>query len=139
MIRAVIDTNIILDIALKRDPYFEFSSRIFDIIDDQLLEGYITASSITDIYYIASKQKDKIQAKNFLLNLIQILEILGVDKDIIIESLNSDLSDFEDAVQVYTAKSNAIDLIITRNVVDFANSGMRAVTPEDFILQIEKG
>ncbi len=67
------------------------------------------------------------------------MEILGVDKDIIIESLNSDLSDFEDAVQVYTAKSNAIDLIITRNVVDFANSGMRAVTPEDFILQIEKG
>ena len=100
MIKALIDTNVILDIALKREPFFEYSSKIFDKIDDQLLEGYITASSISDIYYIASKQKDKIQARTFLLNLVQILEIIGVDKDIVIESLESELPDFEDAIQV---------------------------------------
>ena len=137
MIKALIDTNVILDIALKREPFFEYSSKIFDKIDDQLLEGYITASSISDIYYIASKQKDKIQARTFLLNLVQILEIIGVDKDIVIESLESELPDFEDAIQVFSAKANSIDLVITRNVTDFTSSGMKVLTPLEFIEKLE--
>ncbi len=56
MIKALIDTNIVLDIALKRQPFFEHSSKVFDAIDDHLLKAYISAISITDIYYIVSKQ-----------------------------------------------------------------------------------
>jgi predicted nucleic acid-binding protein len=137
MIKALIDTNVILDIALKRDPFFEHASLIFDKIDDQILEGYITASSITDIYYIASKQKDKLQARTFLLNLVQIMEVIGVDKDIVMEALEGDIPDFEDAIQVFSAKSNSIDLIITRNVADFASSGMKALTPQEFIQKFD--
>ena len=133
MIKALIDTNVILDIALTREPFFEYSSQIFDKIDDQILEGFITASSITDIYYIASKQKDKLQARKFLISLIQILEVIGIDKDIVIQALASEMSDFEDAIQVFSAKSNSIDLVITRNVDDFESSGMKALTPQEFI------
>jgi len=133
MIKALIDTNVILDVALKREPFFKDSSRIFECIDDQSLEGYITASSITDIYYIASKQRDKLLARSFLLNLIQILEIIGVDKDIVIQALESDMADFEDAIQAFSAKYNSIDLIITRNKADFANSGIKAMEPLEFI------
>jgi len=137
MIKALIDTNVILDIALNREPFFEYSSKIFDKIDDQILEGFITASSITDIYYIASKQKDKFQARKFLISLIQILEVVGVDKDIVIQALESEMSDFEDAIQVFSAKSNSIDLVITRNVADFASSGMKVFTPQEFIQNLE--
>ena len=137
MIKALIDTNVILDIALKREPFFEYASMIFDKIDDQILEGYITASSITDIYYIASKQKDKLQARTFLLNLVQIMEVIGVDKDIVIEALECDIPDFEDAIQVFSAKSNSIDLIITRNVSDFGLSGLKVLTPQEFIQKLD--
>ncbi|MDP2888818.1 MAG: PIN domain-containing protein [Bacteroidota bacterium] len=137
MIKALIDTNVVLDIALNREPFFEYSSKIFDKIDDQILEGFITASSITDIYYIASKQKDKLQARKFLINLIQILEVVGVDKDIVIQALESEITDFEDAIQVFSAKSNSIDLVITRNVADFASTGMKALTPQEFIQKFE--
>jgi len=137
MIKALIDTNVILDIALNREPFFEYSSKIFDKIDDQILEGFITASSITDIYYIASKQKDKLQARKFLINLIQILEVVGVDKDIVIQALESEMTDFEDAIQVFSAKSNSIDLVITRNVADFASTGMTALTPQEFIQKFD--
>jgi predicted nucleic acid-binding protein len=137
MIKALIDTNVILDIALNREPFFEYSSKIFDKIDDQILEGFITASSITDIYYIASKQKDKFQARKFLISLIQILEVVGVDKDIVIQALESEMSDFEDAIQVFSAKSNSIDLVITRNVADFASSGMKVFTPQEFIQKFD--
>lgn len=133
MIKAVIDTNVILDVALKREPFFKDSSGIFECIDDQSLEGYITASSITDIYYIVCKQRDKLLARTFLLNLIQILEIIGVDRDIVNEALESEMSDFEDAIQAFSAKYNSIDLIITRNKVDFANSGIKALEPWEFI------
>ncbi len=133
MIKAILDTNVVLDIALKREPFFEYSSKIFDKIDDQILEGFITASSITDIYYIASKQKDKWQAREFLLNLIQVLEIIGVDKDTVISALECDMPDFEDAIQVFSAKSNSIDLIITRNKADFAKSGLNIMDPREFI------
>jgi predicted nucleic acid-binding protein len=136
MIKALIDTNVILDIALKRAPFFEYASLIFDKIDDQILEGYITASSVTDIYYIASKQKDKMQARAFLLNLVQIMEVIGVDKDIVIEALECDIPDFEDAIQVFSAKSNSIDLIITRNVSDFELSGLEVLTPLEFIQKL---
>lgn len=137
MIKALIDTNVILDIALRREPFFENASQIFDKIDDQVLEGFITASSVTDIYYIASKQKDKLQARTFLLNLVQILEVIGVDKEIVIEALECDIPDFEDAIQVFSAKSNSIDLIITRNVNDFASSGLRVLSPLEFIQKLE--
>lgn len=60
MIKILIDTNIILDIAFGRQPFFIESSQIFEKIDDELIEGSITATSITDIYYIASKQTNKI-------------------------------------------------------------------------------
>lgn len=137
MIKVLIDTNVILDIALNREPFFEYSSKIFDRIDDHVLEGYITASSITDIYYIASKQKDKLQARKFLISLVQILEVIGVDKDIVIQALESDIPDFEDAIQVFSAKSNSIDLVITRNVTDFASSGMKVLTPRELIQKLE--
>lgn len=137
MIKALIDTNVILDIALKREPFFEYSSKIFGKIDDLLLEGYITASSITDIYYIASKQKDKSQAQNFLINLVQILEVIGVDKDIVIQALESNIPDFEDAIQVFSAKMNSIDVVITRNIADFAASGMKVLTPQEFLKMME--
>lgn len=137
MIKALIDTNVILDIALNREPFFEYSSKIFDRIDDQILEGFITASSITDIYYIASKQKDKVQARKFLISLIQILEVIGIDKDIVIQALESDVPDFEDAIQVFSAKSNSINLIITRNKADFANSGIKILDPQEFIQSLD--
>jgi predicted nucleic acid-binding protein len=137
MIKALIDTNVILDIALIREPFFEYSSRIFDKIDDQVLEGFITASSITDIYYIASKQKDKVLARKFLISLIQILEVIGIDKDIVIQALESGMSDFEDSIQVFAAKSISIDLVITRNVADFKSIGMKAMTPQEFVQQFE--
>ena len=137
MIRAIIDTNIILDIALRRQPHFDHSLKIFDAIDERLLEGYITASSITDIYYIASKQKGKSQARTFILDLIEILETIGIDKDIVITALESDLPDFEDAIQVFSAKANLIDLIITRNTKDFTRSEIRSMEPEEFIKQLK--
>ncbi|MFP4557805.1 MAG: type II toxin-antitoxin system VapC family toxin [Bacteroidales bacterium] len=137
MKRLLLDTNIILDIALKREPHFEFSSKIFELIDKKRIVGYISATTITDIYYIFRKVKGKDTAIEFVSNLIEIIDIVGVDKNIIIKALKSNLNDFEDAIQVSAAECNEIEVVITRNKSDFLNSGLEILTPKELI-NIEK-
>lgn len=133
MKRLLLDTNIILDIALKREPHFNHSSKIFELIDEKKIVGYITASTVTDIYYISRKQKGKEIAIEFISNLIEIVEVLGVDKNIIVKAIKSNLNDFEDAVQVSAAEYNRIEIIVTRNALDFENSNLEILTPKKFI------
>jgi predicted nucleic acid-binding protein len=133
MKRLLLDTNIILDIALKREPHFELSSKIFELIDKKRIIGYITASTVTDIYYISRKEKGKEIAIEFISNLIEIVDVIGVDKNIIVKALKSDLKDFEDAVQVSAAKYNEIEIIVTRNKSDFFESGLIILTPDELI------
>lgn len=137
MKRLLLDTNIILDIALKREPHFEFSSKIFELIDKKRIVGYISATTITDIYYIFRKVKGKDTAIEFVSNLIEIIDIVGVDKNIIIKALKSNLNDFEDAIQVSAAECNETEVVITRNKSDFLNSGLEILTPKELI-NIEK-
>jgi predicted nucleic acid-binding protein len=133
MKRLLLDTNIILDIALKRDPHFEISSKIFELIDKKRIIGYITATTVTDIYYISRKEKGNEIAIEFISNLIEIVDVIGVDKNIIIKALKSNIQDFEDAVQVSAAEYNEIEIIITRNKNDFFNSGLEILTPKELI------
>ena len=119
MRRLLLDTNIILDIALKREPHFEHSSKIFELIDKKRIIGYITASTVTDIYYISRREKGNEIAIEFISNLIEIIDVIGVDKSTIVKALKSNLKDFEDAVQVSAAENYEIEIIVTRNKSDF--------------------
>jgi len=133
MRRLLLDTNIILDIALKREPHFEHSSKIFELIDRKRIIGYITASTVTDIYYISRKEKGNEIAIEFISNLIEIIDVIGVDKSTIVKALKSNLKDFEDAVQVSAAENYEIEIIVTRNKSDFLNSGLEILTPKELI------
>ena len=132
----LLDTNIILDIALRREPHFYHSSKLFRLFDEKLIEGYITATTLTDIYYIARKEKTRNAAKNFIRDLIKIVEVLGVDKEVIQDALSSNIDDFEDAVQVFSAEHHEIKTIVTRNKKDFRKSGLEILTPKELIQQI---
>ncbi len=138
MIKILFDTNVILDIALKREPFFTDSVRLFDKIDEKIINGFISATSVTDIYYIASKETDKKRAREFLFDLIQIVDIIGVDKEVIIDALESDIKDFEDAVQAISAGYNEIEIIVTRNVKDFINCGLEVLEPKELIDKLIK-
>lgn len=137
MTKVLFDTNIILDIALKRIPYFDNSARLFTFIDTNKITGYISATTITDIYYIAKSEKGHDKILEFISNLIEIVEITGVDRDVIEKAMKSEMKDFEDAIQVSTAEFNEIDCIITRNKKDFNKSTIKIFTPEEFLETIK--
>jgi len=136
MKKVLIDTNIILDIALQREPFFEDADQIFGKIDEEMIKGFVTASSITDIYYVSKKSCGREKAIAFIRELIDILEVLSVTKITIIEALSADFKDFEDAIQYCVADMNRIDVIVTRNKSDFELSAIEVCSPNELLEMI---
>lgn len=135
MDNVLFDTNVILDLALKRAPHFDHAVSLFALIDENKISAYVTASTITDIYFISKRQKGHEIALEFISNLVDVVNIIGVDKEIISRALASKLKDFEDAVQVSAAEYNGIDCIIIRNESDFLNATLKIFNPRQFLDQ----
>ncbi|NIM12944.1 MAG: PIN domain-containing protein [Candidatus Aminicenantes bacterium] len=136
------DTNIILDILLKREPFFERSQKALLEVAKRKFIPYVSGSSITDLYYICKKaglEKEKVV--EYLKDLLNTFEVLIIDKETINNAFSLDMSDFEDAVQVSACKNEGIDLIVTRNKQDFEDISISIQTPEEFLdgfLETEK-
>ncbi len=130
------DTNIVLDIALERREFYENAKELVKVSYLNSIPAFVTASSVTDIYYLLKKKKGHLNTIDFLKSFFMITDIAGVDKEIIIEALNSGMKDFEDAIQIETAKQNDISIVITRNKKDYENSGLEIYTPEEYISKL---
>jgi predicted nucleic acid-binding protein len=130
--KVLIDTNIILDIVLERQPFVEQAIQVLQTAQTDIVL-FLTATTITDLYYITRKAKGRAIALSFIADLLQFVEVAGVDKDVIMQALHSDIADFEDAIQESAAKSQTINVIVTRNETDFENSVLEIHSPESFL------
>ncbi len=133
MKKVLFDTNIILDIALRRNSFFEDAYKLFLLIDQRKIAASITASTITDIYYISKKEKGHAESINFIKSLIEIVDVVGINKEVIVSALSLKMNDFEDAVQASASELNDIEVIITRNKNDFDNAPLKIMTPQEFL------
>jgi putative PIN family toxin of toxin-antitoxin system len=131
--KALIDTNVILDFFLYRELFYKDAEDIFQKMNDKKVNGYISASAVTDIFYLIQKEKGYLNASNCILKLMWIIEVLGIDKKTIINALLLNWKDFEDAVQAQVAMENKLDIIITRNPKDYKTlEAIQVITPHDF-------
>ncbi|MCL1992967.1 MAG: PIN domain-containing protein [Spirochaetes bacterium] len=137
MKKTLIDTNVVLDYMLHR-PGYSNAMIIYLLAEQNLIDGYVPASAITDIFYIVQKQLGKKPAKDALKNLLSVFKPATVTDSNIYHALGLDWADFEDSVQYTVGKSFSADYIITRNTRDFSSGSIPAVTPEQFI-QIASG
>ena len=131
--KALIDTNVVLDILLHRHPWYDNSAMIFGLADENLINGYVPTSAITDIFYVSQKQLGKNPTKKALKTLLSVFKPAAVTDNHIYHALDLDWADFEDSVQYIVGISFSADYIITRNTQDFSSSSIPAVTPEQFI------
>ena len=130
-----LDSNIILDILLKTQDLYDESKAVLSLTDKHPeIDFFISASSITDIFYIVNKQlKDEEKVKHYLTNLLEIISIAGIDETCIKNALNSSWKDFEDAVQHESAIQIRADYIVTRNIKDYKSSSVEVITPSAFL------
>jgi len=130
----LIDTNVILDVLLERKPYYENAARINVLCEKGYINGYISASAVTDIFYVAKKElKNKDTVAELLKNVLRTTRIASVTESDINEALNLRGDDFEDSVQYVIGESISAEYIITRNPKDFVNSRIKAVSPNEFL------
>jgi predicted nucleic acid-binding protein len=106
--KVLVDTNVVLDVLLNRSPFYANSRAVFELGEQKRITGYISASSITDIFYTETTITDALALR---------------------------WKDFEDAIQFTVAKENDIAYIITRNETDFETSYIPCMSPSDFIIQ----
>lgn len=133
MIKVLLDTNIILDYALERLPFAAKAESIFKMAFQEQIDAYLTASSVTDIFYLLRKALGRQSALELLESLLDILDVIEVNKKVIIKALKSGMPDFEDAVQDRAAHLKNIDFIITRNIKDYAKAVTKTVSLDDFV------
>ncbi len=132
--RILIDTNVILDWLMCREPFQKEAKEIMEesIFGD--LEGCVTAHSLTDLFYILRKDFSVGKRKELLLLLCEYLQVIPEDSEIMKSVLNQkEWPDLEDGLQMQCAKEMNLDYIVTRNVRDFSSSSVPALMPEAFL------
>ncbi len=128
-----LDTNIILDLVSTRPPFTAFAQKIFSRSQRLKIELYVSALTIPNINYLLTKVSDKKLAKQILLNIKPLINILPLNDKIIQLALASDFDDFEDAVQYYTALEHNITTLITRDLKDFKKAKINVMTAEEYL------
>jgi len=138
MKKLFIDTNIVIDLLSRREPYYDEAATLFSLADKKQIELTMSSLSIANTSYALLKQMDSNKAKSVLRKLRLIVRILPLDDKIIGLALNDEnFKDFEDGLQYFTAIENGQDLIITRNLKDFKNSELPILTAKQFIESID--
>jgi predicted nucleic acid-binding protein len=134
--RVLVDTNIILDFLLQREPFFPHADLLFQAIDSDRIVGYVTATTLTDIFYIARKHTGSIeQARQAISEILTVMAICPVNREVLEAAFASGLTDFEDAVQIACAIAQGLDAIVTRDV-NFSSAEIRVLTVEQLPQQI---
>lgn len=129
-----VDTDVIIDLLANRQPYFHFSAVLFTLAEMNKFELFTTPTVIENTFYLLRKQLGNEAAKNALRKLRLIIHVIDSSEKVIDQALNSSFSDFEDAVQYYTALNSNISAILTRNIKDYKNSNLLVQTPEIFLV-----
>lgn len=136
--RVLIDTNVLLDYLLERDPFLQEAIALFNAIDTQQVIGYVTATTLTDIFYIARRQTRKVElARQAVAYILAVMDVCSVDRTILEAALASGLGDFEDAVQIYCAASQTLDAIVTRDTQGFVGSTIPVLSIRQLLQQLQ--
>ncbi|MGD9327792.1 MAG: PIN domain-containing protein [Cyclobacteriaceae bacterium] len=129
-----IDTDIVLDFLLNREPFSSYASIIFSLSEEKKIKVYISPLTISNCYYILRKIASHAKVIKNLQKLLLISNITSISRQDVALALNSNFKDLEDALQHYSAISHAkIDVIVTRNVKDYKNSELPVMTPETYL------
>lgn len=129
----LIDINVLLDVLQKREPHYQSSASLLAVVESGQIHGYISAHSVTTLFYLIKKDRGVSEAKSAITNLIQIVKILPVDQGTIEQALNLDYGDFEDAVQMMVAVQSKMDYLITRNTKDYQPALLPVIKPAEFV------
>jgi len=132
-----IDTGVIIDFMIDREPHSREAAIIFTLIEQKKLKGFVSSLTFSNLYYVLRKieSHNKVIAK--LETISRLLTILKVDQQTIKYAIASGFIDFEDSIQYFCALDfKKIDVIITRNIKDYKGSEIPVMTPAEYLKMV---
>ncbi len=133
MRQALVDTNVVLDVLLDRQPHAEGSAAVWAAIETGLSKGFLAAHAITTIHYLVRKELGIARARRTVSAILRVFDIAAVDGAVLQDALRLSLPDFEDSVTAAAAQLAGCDFIVTRDPKGFRGSPIRPLTPEAFL------
>lgn len=132
--KILIDTNVLLDYLLTREPFYRDAEKIVHDCVEGKVKGCIAAHSVTNMFFILRKDYDSKERREILSSLFSIFDVEGIDKIKLLSGLqNEEFTDFEDCLQMECARSYGAEYIITRNTNDYKMSEIKAISPKDYL------
>lgn len=136
--KVLVDTNVIIDFLLTREPFYRASLEVIKKCASREVIGYIAFHSVPNLWYILRKIPED-RRREWMLNICQFLQVVGVSHEEVIKAIRMEsFKDFEDCLQDRCAQSVGAKYIITRNIQDFMNSDIQAILPEDFLVVLKE-
>jgi len=136
--RVLIDTCIIIDALQSRVPFAEAAQKIFLSSANRKFEGYITAKSVTDIYYLTHRlTHSDMETRKILSKLFMLFHLLDTTSLDCRKAISSEMNDYEDAIMVETAVRSGMDCIVTRNIKDYTKAAVNVLDPLAFLKLLE--
>jgi predicted nucleic acid-binding protein len=139
MSKLLIDTNLVLDLLSKREPFYDSVAKIFSLADKNKLKLSISSLTFANTDCVLSRLKSATKSREILRRFRVLVQVLSLDDKIIDLALNdSNFKDYENGLQYYSAIENGQNIIITRDLKDFKESKIPVMTPEEYLISIEK-
>lgn len=129
--KVLFDTNVILDVLLNRQPFAPVAVQLFADVEYQKIQGYISVTTVTTIFYLATKTLGTANARLQLKQLLSLFQVAEVNQQLLQNALMTGFSDFEDAVLAEAARLAKLDVIVTRNIKDFKLASLPVYLPEE--------
>ena len=134
MEKVLFDTDVLLDFFFGRKPFSEHMAKVLNLCKEKTIEGYTSPVIIANIYYLLRKDAKHETIIDKLNQLLNIIDVVDMDRKVVIQALNSKFRDFEDALQNFAAvEKREIEIILTRNIKDFKHSELAILTPETYL------
>lgn len=135
--KILFDTNVVLDVLLQRKPFDKEATLLFAYNETNRIDGWLGATTVTTIYYLLAKSLSTDNARTHLKSLLKLFQISAVNRLVLEEALQSNFSDYEDAVLFQSALHAGLDGIVSRNPKDFNQSSLALYTPKELVSALQ--
>ncbi|HMG75406.1 MAG TPA: PIN domain-containing protein [Pyrinomonadaceae bacterium] len=135
--RALLDTDVIFDFVLEREPFFQAARELISLNINGQFGGYISSITPVNLFYLGRKIVGAVQIRQGIADLLTLVQVCPITDACLIQALNLPFADYEDAVQHSSAAASGLDAIVTRNLKDYRNATLPVFSPTDFLAKLK--
>jgi predicted nucleic acid-binding protein len=135
-VKLLIDTNVVLDLLLKREPWAGEAARLFAAVESGRAVGYVAAHTVTTVHYLLGRSRDRTVASMGVSDLLRIVDVVPVERADLLQALALGFDDFEDGVQAICALKVEVDAVVTRDSSGFDAVSLAAAPPGVILAQL---